>query len=107
MVTHFRFGSSTVHLACALGLGAVLSCSNESLEPSGQRENVALNWEPAGPDSSTPRYEGQGLFIGQKLYIFGGFVQGGGWPVTTDGEVFDLEARTWAPLGPAPLALTH
>jgi N-acetylneuraminic acid mutarotase len=106
-MTSFHFACPAVHLACTLGLACTLSCSNESLEPSGQRENVTLQWEAPGPDSSTPRYEAQGLVVGHKLYVFGGFVQGSGWPVTADGEVFDLEARTWAPLGPAPLSLTH
>ena len=107
MLTRFLSGSSPIRLACALALGTALSCSSESVEPSGERQAVTLRWEEPGPDSGTPRYEAQGLVLGEKLYIFGGFVQGSGWPVTTEGEVFDLEARTWSPLAPAPLPLTH
>jgi N-acetylneuraminic acid mutarotase len=45
--------------------------------------------------------------VGHRLYVFGGFVSGSGWPVTTGGEAFDLDTRTWTQLQPAPDKLTH
>jgi N-acetylneuraminic acid mutarotase len=72
-----------------------------------EREQVVLTWDAPGPDEATLRYEAQGIAVGQKFYVFGGFFQGTGWPVTAAGEVFDLPSRTWSPIAPAPDALTH
>lgn len=78
-----------------------------STSPPAPDPALILTWDEPGPDSATPRYEAQGIAVGRKLYVFGGFVNGTGWPVTTDGESFDLDTRTWAPLQPAPDKLTH
>lgn len=79
--------------------------SESSSEPAGPK--LTLVWQDPGPDETTPRYEAQGIAVGRRLYVFGGFVNGTGWPVTTDGEYFDLDTRTWTKLSPAPDKLTH
>jgi N-acetylneuraminic acid mutarotase len=99
---------------CLLFLAAIgaLACGAEGPAhptdgPQPAHLELTLTWDPAGPDSATPRYEAQGDVVGRKLYVFGGFVQGDGWPVTTDGEAFDLDTRAWTTLAPAPEKLTH
>ena len=99
---------------CAVCLVAVsaTACSDaeptaRTVSPAPASPELALEWGESGPDSGTPRYEAQGLALGGKLYVFGGFVQGSGWPVTTGGEVFDLDTLTWTARSPAPEALTH
>ncbi len=105
-----RESAPVKHSFCLLFVVAVsvIGCSDDdpaSAQPP-VHQDLTLQWGDSGPDS-TLRYEAQGQVLGRKLYVFGGFVQGDGWPVTTQGEVFDLDTRAWTPLGPAPDALTH
>jgi N-acetylneuraminic acid mutarotase len=65
------------------------------------------SWRTAAT-APTPRYEGAGVVVGGKVYVFGGY-RNATWQVTRTYAVYDPAANTWKVLGnlPAGMAETH
>ncbi len=70
----------------------------------------STEWERLA-DSTTPRFEGPGARVGDKLYLFFGYV---GYReedhlliVSNDVSSYDLETDTWQRHAPGPFAGTH
>jgi hypothetical protein len=55
--------------------------------------------------SPLPRFEGQDVAVGGKLYVLGGFVRD--LKVTVRSDVYDPSADTWDRIADLPIAVTH
>jgi N-acetylneuraminic acid mutarotase len=85
--------------------GTPLSISFEVVDPPPPPGGAgAFGWETY-KDSPGPHYEAQGIAVGGRLFVFGGFNVGA--VVTPASYAFDLASDTWTTLTPMPEALTH
>ncbi|MBB6429242.1 Kelch repeat-containing protein [Algisphaera agarilytica] len=68
-------------------------------------ETRLAEWQQLA-NSPYAQFEGQGIDAGGKLYLFGGFINGG-LQVTDRFAVYDPATDTWTDLADVPLQLTH
>src|SRR5688572_8362179 len=64
-----------------------------------------VDWKPAA-FSPIARFEGSGVVVGGKLYVFGGFYDSD-LHASPRVDVYDPEADAWQRLADMPVAVTH
>ncbi|RYU81628.1 T9SS C-terminal target domain-containing protein [Hymenobacter persicinus] len=76
-----------------------------ALRPAVAQVAVPISWVAAAP-TTLGRSESQGVGVGNKVYVMGGFYDTS-LQVTLNGEVYDVTTDTWAPMANMPEGITH
>jgi len=66
----------------------------------------SITWLKPGEDATLPRYEAEGLAVGGKLYVFGGFYNGK-TQATVKSDRYDPKTDSWIPIASLPEKVTH
>lgn len=95
-------GSYTATLSVTSGGGTVSQQSSEIVVEGDVGDFETLTWAPAAAQPHRVA-EAQGIALGGKLYVFGGFdSQSSCCTPTERAQVYDPEADSWTPLAPLP-----
>ena len=86
--------------AALIVAGAFSACD----EPQGPTPPLSV-WTPAAP-APLARYEAQGVAVGGRLYVFGGFYTAR-IEATSRVDAYDIASDTWVRLADMPEAITH
>lgn len=94
---------SSLHWLLLVGVLLLLGMSTPSAQA--RAATATYTWSD-GASAPLARFEAQGLVVGGKLYVFGGFYDKS-LRTTTRVDVYDIAANTWRRLANLPEPLTH
>jgi N-acetylneuraminic acid mutarotase len=101
-VTRQRLTALAVAVAAALAAGVLSAPAPGS--PPAPPSRPGAGWFQLQP-SLLPRQESKGVRIGDRIYTYGGFVDG--WYPSRDLERYDIRRNRWSLATPAPRSLSH
>jgi N-acetylneuraminic acid mutarotase len=103
----FNFAKIVLILICVFCIAVSAFFLFKSASKHEMRDTITINtWRSVNAPAPIPLFESQGVVIGKKMYVFGGFNTGDAH-ATTESFVYDSETNTWSKIKDMPEALTH